>query len=76
MPSINSEGVVLTDIDSMLKMDAVNPLVSGYWVLDDRAYWDGGSARHILQDNHTHMQVDGRTRLTQDTPRHERTGEL
>src|SRR6266516_6100530 len=34
-PWINSESVVLSDVNAMLKADAVNPLIRGYWVLDD-----------------------------------------
>src|SRR6266516_5159957 len=40
-PSVNSESVVLADVAAKLKADAANPLVDGYWVLDDWAYlWD------------------------------------
>ena len=50
-PWINSESVVLADVDAMLKADAANPLVVGYWVLDDWAFlWDAGSGKTILQD--------------------------
>jgi len=55
-PWINSESVVLSDVNAMLKADAVNPLIRGYWVLDDWVLWDAGSAKTILQAIHNHIQ--------------------
>ncbi len=51
-PSVDSQAVVLKQIDVWVDADAHNPLVSGYWVLDDWPYWDGGSARGLLQSVH------------------------
>jgi hypothetical protein len=48
-PSINSEAVVLKTVRSWIRDDAANPLVAGYWILDDWASWDGGSGRALLQ---------------------------
>ncbi len=55
MPSINSEAALLTAIDAKLQADAHNPLVVGYWVLDDWAPWDSGSAKIVLQHIHDHI---------------------
>jgi hypothetical protein len=49
-PGVDSAAVVLKTIGRWLKQDAANPLVSGYWVLDDWPYWDGGSARGLLRE--------------------------
>jgi hypothetical protein len=54
-PQVDSEQVVLADIDGFLAEDAANPLVVGYWVLDDWAHWDDGSAHQLLQDVHAHI---------------------
>ncbi len=43
---------VLQQIREWVREDASNPLVSGYWVLDDWAPWDGGSARTLLAEVH------------------------
>ena len=43
-PGVNSPAVVLAQVREWVKEDASNPLVKGYWVLDDWAPWDGGSA--------------------------------
>ena len=57
MPSINSETALLAAIDAKLQADANNPLIVGYWVLDDWAPWDSGSAKIILQHIHNHIQL-------------------
>jgi hypothetical protein len=49
-PGVDSPAVVLKTIGGWLRQDASNPLVSGYWVLDDWPYWDGGSARGLLRE--------------------------
>src|SRR5579863_8929414 len=54
IPSINSESALLTAIDVKLQADTQNPLIVGYWVLDDWAFWDSGSAKIVLQDIHSH----------------------
>lgn len=51
-PSVNSTAVVLSSIREWMREDASNPLVDGYWVLDDWAPWDGGSARSLLAEVH------------------------
>ena len=51
-PGANSAAVVLAAVREWLREDASNPLVSGYWVLDDWAPWDGGSARALLAEVH------------------------
>lgn len=56
IPSINSETALLSTIDTELQADAHNPLVVGYWVLDDWALWDSGSAKIVLQHIHSHIQ--------------------
>lgn len=56
-PAINSEAALLATIDTILKADAANSLIVGYWVLDDWALWDSGSAKIVLQDIHTHIQM-------------------
>ena len=51
-PSVDSPAVVLKTIAKWLRQDRSNPLVRAYWVLDDWAWWDGGSARGLLQRIH------------------------
>jgi hypothetical protein len=51
-PNVDTKAVVLSTIARWLRQDADNPLVRGYWVLDDWPYWDGGSARGLLQSIH------------------------
>jgi hypothetical protein len=51
-PSIDSKAVVRAVVKELIYEDAVNPLVSGYWVLDDWPWWDGGSARDLLKSIH------------------------
>ena len=55
-PAINSESALLAAIDTHLQADAANPLILGYWVLDDWAIWDSGSAKLILPAIHAHIQ--------------------
>ena len=55
-PAINSESALLAAIDSKLQADAANPLVLGYWVLDDWATWDEGSAKLVLQAIHAQIK--------------------
>jgi hypothetical protein len=49
-PSVNSPEVVLNAVAGYLREDAANPLVGGYWILDDWAPWDGGSGRQLLRE--------------------------
>ena len=46
-PSVDSSAVLAT-VGEYVRQDAANPLVGGYWVLDDWAPWDGGSGRELL----------------------------
>lgn len=55
-PSVNSKAVVLKTIAKWLHSEAANPLVRGYWVLDDWAWWDGGSARGLLKEIHKEIR--------------------
>lgn len=47
-PDLNDEQVLLTAIAEHLQEVSKNSLVIGYWVLDDWAPWDSGSARELL----------------------------
>jgi hypothetical protein len=55
-PKIDSENVVLRDVGEILKRDAKRPYVVGYWVLDDWAWWDPGSAHELLQKVHAEIE--------------------
>ncbi|MDQ0031462.1 hypothetical protein [Arthrobacter bambusae] len=41
---------LLTDVRALVQRDRNNPLVAGYWVLDDTPDWDFGSLRTVLSD--------------------------
>lgn len=56
-PSLNTESALLAAIDAKLQADAANPLILGYWVLDDWAIWDSGSAKLVLQAIHSQIQI-------------------
>ncbi|HVN68027.1 MAG TPA: hypothetical protein VMU38_00030 [Candidatus Binatia bacterium] len=51
-PRIDSQAVVLRDVGKILDRDAKRTYVTGYWVLDDWAWWDNGSARELLRKVH------------------------
>lgn len=51
-PHLNSESVVLRAVEALVGRDAKREDVVGYWVLDDWAWWDGGSAHALLQRVH------------------------
>ena len=51
-PSFDSTAAVLAAVEAQVREDAADPLVHGYWVLDDWPPWDGGSARTLLQEIH------------------------
>jgi hypothetical protein len=50
-PGYDTE-VLLDTVAETVSSDASNPLVIGYWVLDDWPSWDGGSAKTVLQQIH------------------------
>ena len=43
---------MLEAVEAQVREDAADPLVHGYWVLDDWPSWDGGSGRILLQEIH------------------------
>jgi hypothetical protein len=55
-PSLTDENALLTTIVTHLKEVKNNPLIVGYWVLDDWVQWDAGSARSILGKIHQLIQ--------------------
>lgn len=50
--------VLLSTVAAKLSADASNPLVDGYWVLDDWPAWDGGSAQVVLQQIHEEIAAE------------------
>jgi hypothetical protein len=55
-PHVDSQKAVLRDVDAILERDAKRPYVVGYWVLDDWASWDPGSAHALLQKVHVEIE--------------------
>jgi hypothetical protein len=55
-PSLTDANVLLAIIATHLKQVKNNPLIVGYWVLDDWVQWDAGSARPILMKIHQLIQ--------------------
>jgi hypothetical protein len=56
-PSYASNDILLAAISNHLRAVASNPLVIGYWVLDDQALWDTpGYAKDILTKAHELIQ--------------------
>jgi hypothetical protein len=55
-PNITDENVLLASVTAHLKQVKDNPLIIGYWVLDDWVFWDAGSARQILIKIHQLIQ--------------------
>lgn len=55
-PEITSESVLLQYIAAHFQQVKDNPLIVGYWVLDDWIPWDAGSAKQILMDIHKLIQ--------------------
>jgi hypothetical protein len=51
-PHFSSDAAVLRAVGRLLSRDAARPEVVGYWVLDDWAWWDAGSAHQLLQQVH------------------------
>lgn len=51
-PHVNSMKAALRAVGKILARDAKRPYVTGYWVLDDWAWWDPGSGRALLQQIH------------------------
>ncbi len=56
-PSYTSDDAVLAAIKAHLQSVLSNPLIGGYWVLDDQALWDTpGYDKNILQKIHALIQ--------------------
>ena len=55
-PTFASEDTFFAAITAHLKRVANNPLIIGYWVLDDWVPWDRGGARLLLIKIHTLIQ--------------------
>ena len=55
-PELNNEQAVLSAIEKHLQDEQHNSLIIGYWVLDDWAIWDTGSAQHLLGSIHALIQ--------------------
>jgi len=55
-PELNSENALLANIANHLRQVKNNPLIIGYWVLDDWVVWDTGSARQLLIQIHDLIQ--------------------
>lgn len=55
-PSLTDTSVLLASITNHLRQVKNNPLIIGYWVLDDWVQWDAGSARTILMKIHQLVQ--------------------
>lgn len=55
-PYLTDENVLLAAVATHLKQVKDNQLIIGYWVLDDWALWDAGSAKQILIDIHSLIQ--------------------
>jgi hypothetical protein len=55
-PNLTNENALLATITTHLKQMRDNQLIVGYWVLDDWASWDAGSARPILIKIHQLIQ--------------------
>jgi hypothetical protein len=51
-PGFDSPAAVLAAVETQVREDTADPLVHGYWVLDDWPAWDGGSATTLLQEIH------------------------
>jgi hypothetical protein len=55
-PYLTDANALLATIAAHLKLVKDNPLIIGYWVLDDWVQWDAGSARQILIKIHKLIQ--------------------
>jgi len=55
-PELTDASVLLETIATHLKQVKDNQLIMGYWVLDDWAQWDAGSARQLLIKIHQLIQ--------------------
>jgi hypothetical protein len=55
-PSLTNENALLAAVATHLKQVKDNPLIIGYWVLDDWVQWDAGSARPVLIKIHKLIQ--------------------
>ncbi len=55
-PTFAGDNAFLARIAAHLKQSQSNPLILGYWVLDDWAWWDAGGARQLLIQIHALIQ--------------------
>ena len=55
-PELTDENVLLATIATHLKQVKNNPLIIGYWGLDDWVQWDAGNARPLLIKIHELVQ--------------------
>lgn len=55
-PELSNENLFLAAIAKHLQQVKGNPLIAGYWVLDDWVSWDPGSARQPLMQIHKLIQ--------------------
>jgi hypothetical protein len=55
-PELNSENALLANIAHHLQQVKNNPLIIGYWTLDDWVLWDAGSAQPLLIQIHNLIQ--------------------
>ncbi len=55
-PELNSENALLANIAHHLQQVKNNPLIIGYWTLDDWVSWDAGSAQPLLIQIHHLIQ--------------------
>ena len=55
-PELSNENLLLAAIANHLQQVKDNPLITGYWVLDDWVPWDAGSARESLIKIHALIQ--------------------
>ncbi|GCF10084.1 hypothetical protein [Dictyobacter arantiisoli] len=56
-PTFTDEDAFLSTIRAHIQQSMTNPLIIGYWVLDDWAPWDEGSARGLLAKIHHFIQL-------------------
>jgi hypothetical protein len=75
-PQETANGYCMSDLDptmtvtkllaatrAFLQQEQTNPLIQGYWVLDDVPPWDTASLKHILQEIHRQIHAASPHRL-------------